>query len=266
MSSEPNQPSEEELRAAYEAEIKRLRVEHILLDNVAALANLGMRRTGLAPGTESERDPAQVRLAIESIRALLPVVEQAAPSQVGAIRDAVSQLQIAFVRIGGDGGSGRRGSRRRRAAGRRRVGPEPSAERDAPPPPDPGASRRRIRVRNRRRIRVRNRRRTRVRHHRRGRSLPRRRSHHPPSPASPAPPSAVAGSGCRASSQRPDPRGRRGAVRSPDAAVPGGTGLGRNSHYFPVSSRPTVRGAGAICPTVRSGPAAHLTSFRRSAR
>jgi hypothetical protein len=101
MSSEPREPTEEELRAAYEAEIKRLRVEHILLDNVAALANLGMRRTGLAPGTESERDPDQVRLAIESIRALLPVLEQAAPSQIGAIRDAVSQLQLAFVRIGG---------------------------------------------------------------------------------------------------------------------------------------------------------------------
>jgi hypothetical protein len=101
MSSEPRQPSEEELRAAYEAELKRLRVEHVLLDNVAALANLGMRRTGLAPGTESERDPVQVRLAIESIRALLPVLEQAAPSQIGAIRDAVSQLQIAYVKVGG---------------------------------------------------------------------------------------------------------------------------------------------------------------------
>jgi len=101
MSTQDKEPSEEELRAAYEAELKRLRVEHVLLDNVAALANLGMRRTGLAPGTESERDPAQVRLAIESLRALLPVLDQAAPSQVAAIRDAVSQLQMAYVRIGG---------------------------------------------------------------------------------------------------------------------------------------------------------------------
>ena len=101
MSSEPRQPSEEELRAAYEAELKQLRVEHVLLDNVVALANLGMRRTGLAPGTEGERDPAQVRLAIEAIRAMLPLVEQAAPDQVAAIRDAVSQLQLAYVRIGG---------------------------------------------------------------------------------------------------------------------------------------------------------------------
>jgi hypothetical protein len=101
MTDEPRQPTEEELRAAYEAELKRLRVEHVLLDNVVALVNLGMRRTGLVPGTEEERDPAQVRLAIEAIRAMLPLLEQAAPEQVGAIRDALSQLQIAFVKIGG---------------------------------------------------------------------------------------------------------------------------------------------------------------------
>jgi hypothetical protein len=106
MTSEQREPTEEELRAAYEAELKQLRVEHVLLDNVAALANLGMRRTGLAPGTEGERDPGQVRLAIESLRALLPVLEQAAPSQVNAIRDAISQLQMAYVRIGGQAPSG----------------------------------------------------------------------------------------------------------------------------------------------------------------
>ena len=146
MSSEPTEPSEEELRAAYEAELKRLRVEHVLLDNVAALANLGMRRTGLAPGTEGERDPAQVRLAIESIRALLPVLEQAAPSQVSAIRDAVSQLQLAYVRIGGqppapgapesgaaEGGAG---------GGAPPEGTEPPAQEPQPKPGEPGPAQR----------------------------------------------------------------------------------------------------------------------------
>ncbi len=95
------EPTEEELRAAYEAQVKKLRVEDILLENVVTLANLGMRRTGLAPGTEDERDPDQVRLAIESIRVLLPLVEQTAPKQAAPIRDAVSRLQLAFVRIGG---------------------------------------------------------------------------------------------------------------------------------------------------------------------
>ncbi len=95
------QPTEDELRAAYEAEIKKIRVEHVLLEHVVTLINLGMRRTGLAPGTEAERDREQVRLAIEAVRVLLPLVEQAAPAQAGPIRDAVSQLQLAFVRIGG---------------------------------------------------------------------------------------------------------------------------------------------------------------------
>ena len=96
-----SEPSEEELRAAYEAQIKKLRVEHLIIENVVTLANMGMRRTGLAPGTEDERDAEQVRLAIESIRALLPLVEQIAPDQGAPIRDALSQLQLAFVRIGG---------------------------------------------------------------------------------------------------------------------------------------------------------------------
>jgi hypothetical protein len=95
------QPSQEELRAAYEAEIKKIRVEHVLLENVVTLVNLGMRRTGISPGTESERDLGQVKLAIESIRQLLPLLEPVAPSQVGPIRDALSQLQLAFVKIGG---------------------------------------------------------------------------------------------------------------------------------------------------------------------
>jgi hypothetical protein len=103
------EPSEEELRAAYEAELKKIRVEHVLLEQIVTLINLGMRRTGLAPGTEGERDPTQVRLAIEGVRALLPLVEQVAPPQAGPIRDALSQLQLAFVRTGGqaaEGGSG----------------------------------------------------------------------------------------------------------------------------------------------------------------
>ena len=144
MSSEPREPTEEELRAAYEAELKRLRVEHVLLDNVAALANLGMRRTGLAPGTEGERDPAQVRLAIESLRALIPVLEHAAPSQIAAIRDAVSQLQMAYVRIAPDAGAGDPGAAA--ATGGTEpptpAGAEPPAQESPPKPGEPGPAQR----------------------------------------------------------------------------------------------------------------------------
>jgi hypothetical protein len=98
---DPGQLSEEQLRAAYEQEIRRVRVEHVLLENVVTMVNLGMRRTGLMQGTEDERDLSQVQLAIESVRALMPQIEQIAPQQVQPIRDALSQLQVAFVQARG---------------------------------------------------------------------------------------------------------------------------------------------------------------------
>jgi hypothetical protein len=122
------EPTEEELRAAYEAQLSALRVEHIVLDNVVMLINLGMRRTGLQPGTESERDPGQVRLAVESVRALLPLVETIAPNEAVQIRNALSQLQMAYVRIGGQPGPGA-------AAG---GGGPAQAAGGAPPPGAPG--------------------------------------------------------------------------------------------------------------------------------
>jgi hypothetical protein len=101
MSTTGPEPTEEELRAAYEAELKKIRVEHVLLENVVTLINLGMRRTGLQAGTEDERDLGQVRLAIEAIRAVLPLIDAGAPPQAAQIRQALSQLQLAYVRVGG---------------------------------------------------------------------------------------------------------------------------------------------------------------------
>ncbi|MGI8863833.1 MAG: hypothetical protein ACR2JH_05450 [Solirubrobacteraceae bacterium] len=129
-------PTEEELRAAYEEEIKKIRVEQVLLEHVVTLINLGMRRTGLAPGTESERDPAQVRLAIEAVRAMLPLIEQIAPEQVKPIRDALSQLQLAFVRIGGQP-EAPDASAQGPGEPSRQPGPGPQAP--PPPSPEPGS-------------------------------------------------------------------------------------------------------------------------------
>jgi hypothetical protein len=134
--STSEQPTEEELRAAYEAEMKRLRIEQVLLESVVSLVNLGMRRTGLAPGTEEERDPGQVYLAIESVRALLPIIEQVLPEQAGPIRDAVSQLQLAFVKIGGPDPAAAGAA----SPGDEDVPPTPGEVRSqAPPPPTPPA-------------------------------------------------------------------------------------------------------------------------------
>jgi hypothetical protein len=148
-SATSGQPTEEELRAAYEAEIKKIRIEQVLLENIVTLVNLGMRRTGLAPGTEDERDLAQVRIAIEAVRALLPLAEQAAPSQGKPIRDALSQLQLAFVRIGGQAGAEAQapegeaagpGTQPAGTPGTAPAGTEPSPE--PPKPGEPGPAQR----------------------------------------------------------------------------------------------------------------------------
>jgi len=98
---EPRQPTDEELAAAYEAQLKQIRVEDVLIQTLVSLLNLGGRKAGLSPGTEGERDPDQVRQAIEGVRALLPVVEPLLGPDAGQIREALSQLQLAYTRIAG---------------------------------------------------------------------------------------------------------------------------------------------------------------------
>ena len=112
------QPSEEELRAAYEAEIKKLRVEDVVVQTVVSLINLGGRKAGLAPGTEDELDLEQLRKAIDGAAALLPLVEQELGPDAGQIRGALSQLQMAYAR-----GSG--------------TPPPAASEPPAPAPPKP---------------------------------------------------------------------------------------------------------------------------------
>jgi hypothetical protein len=99
-------PTEEELRAAYEQQLKQLRVEDVIVQTVVSLINLAGRKAGLAPGTEDEADREQLRMAIESVRALLPLVEEQLGPDGAAVRDALSQLQLAYTRMPGEGDAG----------------------------------------------------------------------------------------------------------------------------------------------------------------
>jgi hypothetical protein len=106
MTDQPQQPTEEQLRA-YEAQLeqqlKQLRVEDVVVQTIVTLINVGGRKAGLAPGTEGERDPEQLRLAIDGARALLPLVEPQLGPDGGAIRNALSQLQMAYAQLAGEG-------------------------------------------------------------------------------------------------------------------------------------------------------------------
>jgi hypothetical protein len=99
-------PSEEELRAAYEEELRRMTSTDLMLQAAVSLINLAGRRLGSPaggaaegsqPGTEL-RDLEQVRDAIDAVRALLGVLERRLSKELGPLRDALSQLQLAYAR------------------------------------------------------------------------------------------------------------------------------------------------------------------------
>jgi hypothetical protein len=105
--SGPSEPSEEELRAAYEAELSRVTSAEVMLQSAVSLLNIASRRlgTGAPPAgadptgaSPVERDLEQVRDAIDGVRALLCVLERRLPNELGPLRDALSQLQIAYAR------------------------------------------------------------------------------------------------------------------------------------------------------------------------
>jgi hypothetical protein len=95
----PGQPTEAELQAALEEQMRNIRVEDVVVQTTVTLVNLGARRLGMAaaPGTDpaAERDLGQAKIAIEAVRALLPLLPDEVSEQIAP---ALSQLQMAFAR------------------------------------------------------------------------------------------------------------------------------------------------------------------------
>jgi hypothetical protein len=101
------QPSEDEMRAAYEAELNRITSAEMIIQTAVSLINIGGRRLGLAPSAASddqsaapgsERDLEQVRDAIDGASALMPILERRMPGELAPLRDAIAQLQVAYAR------------------------------------------------------------------------------------------------------------------------------------------------------------------------
>lgn len=97
---------EEELRARLEEELKRVRVDDVLIQSAISLLNIGARRAGLAGAGEDEVDLAQVEAAIDAAQALLGVLERRGGEDVNPLRDALAQLQVAYARRRGADAAG----------------------------------------------------------------------------------------------------------------------------------------------------------------
>jgi hypothetical protein len=94
--------SEDEARAAQTAAaeyMKRVPIAEVVISTVQTLIELGYRRTGLVQGAADECDLPQTEVAIEALRALVPVLERLLDAgSVTAVRGEIAQLQLAYAR------------------------------------------------------------------------------------------------------------------------------------------------------------------------
>jgi len=134
-------PSEQELREAYEAELSAVTSAEMIFQAAVSLLNIAGYRLSVArPPSADAPAPAaagaagdleQVRDAIDAVRGLLPVLERTRPpAELRPLRDALSQLQMAYAREAGAGaGAG---------AGEGAPGPGGAAAGPAAPGAPPG--------------------------------------------------------------------------------------------------------------------------------
>jgi hypothetical protein len=73
-------------------------VQDVVVSMVQTVFDVGYRRTGLVGGAADEHDLEQTRIAIETVRALLPVLEGVLDaSSMTTLRGALSELQLAYA-------------------------------------------------------------------------------------------------------------------------------------------------------------------------
>ena len=89
MSTPPERELTEEEIAQLQEQLARVTVEDMVLEMVVSLINLGMSK---APDWE------QVKAAIDAARALMPTIEAQHGDKLGPVREALSQMQMAYVK------------------------------------------------------------------------------------------------------------------------------------------------------------------------
>jgi hypothetical protein len=94
VADEEQQPTEEELLEQLQEELKKVKVADVLVQTVFTVSSLGYRSLG-----EEQRDLGQAHLAIEALRALVPVLKETVPDQVMSdFEQLVANMQLAYAK------------------------------------------------------------------------------------------------------------------------------------------------------------------------
>ena len=98
---ETRQPTEQELAEQLREELKRMKVSDLLVQTLYTVSSLGYHK--LSPDS---RDLEQARLAIDALRALLPVLRTAVPDEVSRdFGQVVANMQLAYADAAGQSDS-----------------------------------------------------------------------------------------------------------------------------------------------------------------
>jgi hypothetical protein len=90
---EQPQQSDEEFLSRVEEELKKLKVSDVLLQTVYTVSSLGYRRL-----SREDRDLEQAKLAIEYLRAVVPILGDAIPPELKRDLDqTVANMQLAYA-------------------------------------------------------------------------------------------------------------------------------------------------------------------------
>ncbi len=127
MEGTPEQPTEEELRAHLEEQLRNVRVEDLLVESAASIVNLTVRRIA----KPDEQDLEQARIGIEAVRGLVDLVEG---EVAGQIRSALSDLQLLYARASRGEPLGGPGDETGAPEGATGVEPQPEPPQAGPPP------------------------------------------------------------------------------------------------------------------------------------
>ena len=91
------QPTEEEMRQRIEEQLRKVRVQDLLLESVVSVLNLAARRIA----KEDEQDLEQGRIGIEAVRAVVDLLD---PEPAAQVRSALSEVQMLYAKYANDGG------------------------------------------------------------------------------------------------------------------------------------------------------------------
>lgn len=91
--------SEEEVARELAEELRKLKVEDVLLSVLIQISAIGYRRLGLTEETKDDRDLAQAKLAIDTMKALMPVLGEVVPADlIREFEQSVASLQLAYAK------------------------------------------------------------------------------------------------------------------------------------------------------------------------